>query len=342
MTGCRLSEACDGLRASATAPFPASDRRVLRRLPQRRNSLAGTRLGSKVPGISGGETASRSGCCSVEFEVLFKELRSLDDDVLRGVVQANETAMSLEFLIWLSDLEDDAEPEESQAINVLASQLVALREGLDPLSSAEIMSLSEQMQPGDLARDNLSIGHGQQAGSSFAAKVRRAASLALSPEGSRLLDKKVEELRAGMEAAKQQSALELMGRKALPTLDEARAVEHAAASADASGRILAVLVEMETRDERRASLPDAFTPPKGPMDSSYLEAEEGEEEMLYTTPFALLAAVDMELARFRRQLADLPQASTLLPGNVTQPELQAVLQSLREDIYDYLDRQGIA
>ena len=58
--------------------------------------------------------------------------------------------------------------------------------------------------------------------------------LALTPEGSVILEAKAEGLRGDMETAKRESAVRLMGRKELPTLDQAKAAEKAAAAADTS------------------------------------------------------------------------------------------------------------
>lgn len=49
------------------------------------------------------------------------------------------------------------------------------------------------------------------------------------------------------------------------------------------GRILRVILEMGSRADRRAILPEAFTPP------SEADCVDSEEEMLATTPFALLS-----------------------------------------------------
>ena len=47
---------------------------------------------------------------------------------------------------------------------------------------------------------------------------------------------------------------------------------------------------MNSREERQSALPDAFTPPSDmPPDDFDPESEAEGDEMLFTTPFALLA-----------------------------------------------------
>ena len=57
-------------------------------------------------------------------------------------------------------------------------------------------------------------------------------------------------------------------------------------------------------------------------------------ELLWTSPLRLLQAVDVALARFRQGGSE---AALLLPGQTgQQPDSQAALQELREDVVDYL------
>jgi len=259
-------------------------------------------------------------------------LLSCNTAELSELAGENQRILSMEFLLWLEERSRNAELEDKTGIETLAGQLVALKEGLQPINREELMAVDMPAQTKSRELSGLSSEE-------LAVEVRRSASAALTPEGARVFDEKAAELREGMRAAKTESARQLMGRQPLPTLEEARRAEQAAAAADASGRILSVLLEMPTREERRAALPDAFTPPQPTGRGGEARGEEGgpgDEDLVYTTPFSLVAAIDMELARFNGRVGQL-SASTLLPGRARTEEGERALRELREDVFSFLD-----
>mmetsp|Transcript_742 Transcript_742/g.1760 ORF Transcript_742/g.1760 Transcript_742/m.1760 type:complete len:339 (-) Transcript_742:207-1223(-) len=267
-----------------------------------------------------------------DFEDTLNALLSCNTAELSELAGENQRILSMEFLLWLEERSRNAELEDKTGIETLAGQLVALKEGLQPINREELMAVDMPAQTKSRELSGLSSEE-------LAVEVRRSASAALTPEGARVFDEKAAELREGMRAAKTESARQLMGRQPLPTLEEARRAEQAAAAADASGRILSVLLEMPTREERRAALPDAFTPPQPTGRGGEARGEEGgpgDEDLVYTTPFSLVAAIDMELARFNGRVGQL-SASTLLPGRARTEEGERALRELREDVFSFLD-----
>lgn len=61
-------------------------------------------------------------------------------------------------------------------------------------------------------------------------QVMQHARLALTPEGSNIMNAKAEALWEGMRAAKEDAATSLIGRRSFPTLEDARNAEQRVAS----------------------------------------------------------------------------------------------------------------
>ncbi|KAL4451850.1 hypothetical protein ABPG75_007512 [Micractinium tetrahymenae] len=311
-----------------------------------------------------------------EYRELLTSLRSLDDAALAAwaAEAANRERLSLPFLGWLSDEElvaSAGDPDEQQQLWELGSKLMALREGLAPVSAQVLQeelraaalrcSLGSgsggdgpeeeeeqgQGRPQD-AQQPAATQQGQQqeqrtpaalVSPAFGSAVQAVAALGLSPEGLALFQQQAAALEAVVGTSRARSLTEVIGRA---RVEDARQVAQLA-EADAAARILDVLLTVQERAQRAAMLPDAFTPPSSTAvvddDASYFSPD---EEQVFTTPLRLLQAIDLYLSRLQgggssgsgstgRQQAALPGGGL----GLSAAQLQGVLLQLREDVEAY-------
>jgi hypothetical protein len=268
----------------------------------------------------------------------------MDEGDLESWVSQNREQLTISFLGWVAE-EEAAAPagSEQERLWDLGSRLMAFREGLTPVSAEQLskdLALAAT-QTNKVALKERAILAVADASSSpaLAETVLRNAALGLSLEGMELLEQQAAALEATMGTQRAQALTEIIGRKEM-TIVPQEATNLLAA--DAAGRILEVLLQIDNREDRAAMLPEAFTPPKDEMYENDAE-EEKEEEELYTTPLQLLQAVDLWL--HRAQSAPPPyldpvdpssSSSTLLIAGYSlgldSDQLVRVLQDLREDI----------
>lgn len=223
---------------------------------------------------------------------------------------------------------------------------MALREGLTPVSakhlSKDLALAATQTNKVAIKATGSMVAAGASSSPALAEAVRHNAALGLSLEGMELLEQQASALEATMGTQRAQALTEIIGRKEM-TIVPPRETSNPLA-ADAAGRILEVLLQIDNREDRSAMLPEAFTPPRDEVYENQEEEEENEQEELYTTPLQLLQAVDLWLHRAQSapppstpylDAVD-PSSSTLLIAGYSlgldSDQLVRVLQELREDI----------
>jgi len=269
----------------------------------------------------------------------------MTEDNLDSWVAQNREQLTISFLSWVAE-EEAAVPAgpEQERLGVLGSRLMALREGLTPVSaeqlSKDIAVAATQTSKVALNETASLAVAGASSSPALAETVRRNAALGLSLKGMELLEQQAAALEATMGTQRAQGLTEIIGRKEMTIVPPQEAANLLAA--DAAGRILEVLLQIDNREDRVAVLPEAFTPPRGELYQIGEEEEEGdEEEELYTTPLQLLQAVDLWL--HRAQSAPPPYLDAVDPSSNTlliagyslgldSDRLVRVLQELREDI----------
>ena len=275
------------------------------------------------------------------LQKLLDTLETIAEDDLEAWVTSNRDQVTISFLGWIAEMEASTSGVEQERLWDLGSRLMALREGFTPVAAA---SLSQELAAASAARQSepqsQSTALTQLAGSApLGEAIRRNAALGLSFEGMELLEQQAAALEATMGSQRAQALTEIIGRKKMMDREEANTL----LSSDAAGRILEVLVQIDSREERAAMLPEAFTPPTPPAGNDSiiedLDDEEDEDEEIYTTPFQLLQAVD--LWSQRAQNADSVQqggsggVAGLIGGAALGLDIKRliiVLQELREDI----------
>ncbi|KAJ9513995.1 hypothetical protein QJQ45_021080 [Haematococcus lacustris] len=113
----------------------------------------------------------------------------------------------------------------------------------------------------------------------------------------------------------------------------------------AASRILDLLLSMGSTAERVALLPDCFTPPDLPADSSPNTGSEtgtqpdDEHDALWCTPAQLLTEVDSRLRRMEQAATALSDDTRLLPSNGEQlvdAQLRDALQQLRPAVHEMM------
>jgi hypothetical protein len=221
---------------------------------------------------------------------------------------------------------------------------MALREGLDPVGMEQLQQeLAAAAAASACAAAESTGGSGSSGalavapGPGLATAVGRTAELGLSAQGLALLQQQAAALEAVVGTARAKSLTEIIGRKRVDSPLEA----HRLLASDAAGRILEVLLSIETREDRAAMLPDAFAPPDvlGEGDESGYTSGSGAEDddELYTTPLQLLQAIDLQLAR-SRQGGGAAETAGLLAGagaGLAAGEYDVALRALREDVLSY-------
>ena len=219
----------------------------------------------------------------------------MSEPALDTWVSDHVDSLSIDFLSWVAVQETAAEGSHRQQIGELGGKLMALREGFPLCSSPEetkpAVSLDANTLPQTPAAGlPVASSHHVQR---LSEAVCSSAALGLSLEGMKLLEQQAAALEATIGTTRARSLVEIIGRKRLETSEEAEQVELLAQPPDAARRILEVLVQVDSKEERAAMLADAFTPPTGDaFDTSTEELEE-----VFTTPLQLLAAVDLWLER---------------------------------------------
>mmetsp|Transcript_6939 Transcript_6939/g.17929 ORF Transcript_6939/g.17929 Transcript_6939/m.17929 type:complete len:285 (-) Transcript_6939:1196-2050(-) len=212
----------------AVAPFPAPCRRggghshgalFCRRAPEV------TRRRAVDDGDLGASSLDKG------FEVMLQQLRDAGNENLRECLEQNTAGLGIDFLTWLAQQQEAARPgsSASQELESLISRILCIREGFEPISTTDALELASG--PDESEKEPLEVlaagyGNGMKPGE----QVMRHAQTALTQEGSSKLHEKAEALRSSMLSAKQDSATALMGRRAFPTLEEARGAEQAAAA----------------------------------------------------------------------------------------------------------------
>lgn len=279
----------------------------------------------------------------VPLQKLLHTLEKLTEDDLESWVADNREQVTISFLGWVAELEAAASGTEQERLWDLGSRLMALREGFAPVAAA---SLSQELVAASAAQQSqaqpLSTALEVAGPAPLGDAVRRNAALGLSVEGMELLEQQAAALEATMGSQRAQALTEILGRKQMKKPEEANTL----LAADAAGRILEVLVQIDSREDRAAMLPEAFTPPSAPVggrnpanggNASVDVENEDDEEDLYTTPLQLLQAVDLWL--HRAQIEGSPQdgrsVTGLLGGSALGLDVRrllVVLNELREDI----------
>ncbi|KAG7668106.1 hypothetical protein Ndes2526B_g03399 [Nannochloris sp. 'desiccata'] len=282
-----------------------------------------------------------------EYKELLSTLGSISEDDLESWVAQNREQLTISFLSWVAE-EEAAAPAglEQERLWDLGSRLMALREGLTPVSakhlSKDLALAATQTNKVAIKATGSMVAAGASSSPALAEAVRHNAALGLSLEGMELLEQQASALEATMGTQRAQALTEIIGRKEM-TIVPPRETSNPLA-ADAAGRILEVLLQIDNREDRSAMLPEAFTPPRDEVYENQEEEEENEQEELYTTPLQLLQAVDLWLHRAQSapppstpylDAVD-PSSSTLLIAGYSlgldSDQLVRVLQELREDI----------
>ncbi|KAL3130747.1 hypothetical protein ABBQ38_000093 [Trebouxia sp. C0009 RCD-2024] len=289
--------------------------------------------------------------------------------------------VSLSFLQWLASREEQLQGDAKLRLAVLAGQLLALREGLDPSGFDDVADeLQKQWQESlhlpDQQQHQSSSNQQQQTSnqspsqpsqSSSEARVREpsateqtnfgvfpstpstlqqslgargtenaAALNAFSQANIVRQDEQVQLLNLDVQQAHAQSTVQLIGRKQITASDPPQ-------MEGAAQRILDYLLGLPTAELRREVLPEAFHPPEsGVAEEQYGSLSGGNDattEQLSTTPLQLLQAVDLELARIRKQSSTgAGDSKMLLPaGDFSNGKRRDALQQLRADVLAHWD-----
>ncbi|KAK9838003.1 hypothetical protein WJX74_009416 [Apatococcus lobatus] len=251
-----------------------------------------------------------------------------------------------------------AQGEEQQQLSILCGQLVAACEGLEPVSHEELQqeieaaaaeaarelqaaaAAAEPEQHGcaasvpaeDQTHVQRSLQRSQELG--LTQLARQNAQQVLTAEGAAAQELEVAELHDAVEAAKDHSLAEVIGRRRLE-LGQLQEADMAAAASE--NRILDVLMATHDAADRRDLLQDAFTPPS---DTDF-QATTSEEEFLFTTPFRLVQIIRARIKAVQRPEGPLsihgllPATSgeaPVQPGGPTHDEVKSNIVKLLQDI----------
>ncbi len=274
-------------------------------------------------------------CCT--FQELLGTLGSMAEEDLDSWVASNREQLTISFLGWVAEEEAAAPPgPEQERLWDLGSRLMALREGLTPVSAAQLskdLAFAAKTTTSNVDTKSASLAVAGGPSPALAEAVRRNAALGLSLEGMELLEQQAAALEATMGTQRAQALTEVIGRKEITAVPSQEASNLIAA--DAAGRILEVLLQIDNREDRAAMLPEAFTPPGDEMYENEDQEDEKDEEELYTTPLQLLQAVDLWLQRAQSTPNSSSSTTPLIAGyslGLDSDQLVTVLQELREDI----------
>jgi hypothetical protein len=271
---------------------------------------------------------------------MLRTFRAMNDEDLASWVASHRDDVTLSFLQWVADQEERAEGPEKHALWHLGSKLMALREGLSPLSTAqlsdEVASVAAKeearLHADDASGTQLANLHNNKDDTRIAATMRSTAALGLSIQGMQLLQQQAMALDATMGAHRARVLTEILGRA---TVTSSRQIQRLA-EADAAGRILEVLLQVRDRHERASMLPDAFTPPEDAQPCYDSGSDADNQEEIFTTPLQLLQAIDLMLRRLDSNGSTGNDAQyRALPGesfSLSLDELRSSLVELREDV----------
>lgn len=241
----------------------------------------------------------------------------MNDQDLERFFASDRDRISLDFLAWIADCERSSAGTEQRRLWELGSKLMALREGLTPVSM-------EDLELAQLLSSQCSNVPAEVPGPrSLTPTVHQTASLGISMDGMVLLEKQATALEATVGASRATALTEVLGRKIVLNSGQEMV---AFGEANAAERILGVLVEVDDREERISMLQDACTPPQEYSDETAAAVDSQEEEEVYTTPLQLLQAVDLWLQRIAKGTNNVSRSG--LESN----ELKQVLTELRDDI----------
>ncbi|KAK9815554.1 hypothetical protein WJX72_005656 [[Myrmecia] bisecta] len=261
-----------------------------------------------------------------DYEAKLQQLRRKTLPQLREWVTLNRDYLSWEFMLWLADREEEADGHEQLELSVLCGQVMALREGLDPVSFEELQAEIQAAAAAEEAQAQQPDGDHSAAGPSaltvasrFDGIVRQSAQLALTQQGAVIAEQQMRLLDTDVKEARSQSTVELIGRKELSSGEAAQLPQ----SASAASRILDFLLTVGNRQERAHMLQDAFTPPEAAAGG-----REEEVELLHTTPLQLLQAIDLMLSR-EQQPHQLPAGAD--PAGQLQPSLLAAVGAMQQE-----------
>ncbi|DBA71941.1 TPA: hypothetical protein ACH3X2_010694 [Trebouxia sp. C0005] len=244
---------------------------------------------------------------SVEHDQLLANLSDLALPELRDYVQQSPDSISLSFLEWLATREDQLEGDAKLKLAVLAGQLVALREGLDPYSFEEV---ADELQQHWQATGQAQV----PAGNSTTHTLLETSSLELFPSTPASLQQSIipqrvsehgpnlqafsqasiarqyEQVRLfnlDVEQARANCTIQIVGRKKISAAELTQGMVSSSAQ-----RILEVLLELPSAELRREVLPEAFISSATEEGSAQYEASSENEaagtEQLSTTPLQLL------------------------------------------------------
>ncbi|KAJ9513702.1 hypothetical protein QJQ45_015456 [Haematococcus lacustris] len=164
--------------------------------------------------------------------------------------------------------------------------------------------------------------------------------VSLSPQALADSHRQANELAKDLRARRRSSVASLLARIQVSPEQRDQLLAGSAAS-----RILDLLLSMGSTAERVALLPDCFTPPDLPADSSPNTGSEtgtqpdDEHDALWCTPAQLLTEVDSRLRRMEQAATALSDDKRLLPSNGEQlvdAQLRDALQQLRPAVHEMM------
>ena len=185
-------------------------------------------------------------------QALLAELQALDDAALAQWALSHRSQLSLGFLTWLAEQEAEEEEQQQQqpqpgssgaegrgagrgaALWALGSKLMALREGLSPVSSEQLqreLSIAASAQRRSFSASGGSGGSGEggpagtgltPAAVGLSGVVQQSAALGLSPQGMALLQQQAAALEAVVGTARARSLTELLGRARVASEQQAQ------------------------------------------------------------------------------------------------------------------------
>lgn len=254
----------------------------------------------------------------------------LSDQDLEGWAHDNREKLTIGFLSWIEEeLTESANEVERKRLWELGAKLMAIREGLSPVAASKLMNELSTATASAVPDVESRVGISARATTGIQNPRKAEPSpVSLSMEGMRLLEQQAAALEVSLGATKAQALTEIIGRKTASASDNS--IAYGLMAAHTAGRILEVLIQIDSREERCAMLPDAFIPPDQDPDQS---GTSDEEDALCTTPWQLLQAIDLWMKRSRQELLEI--------GDINPDKAIENLKELREDLLGYLDFSNI-
>jgi hypothetical protein len=259
---------------------------------------------------------------------MLASLGQLSDEDLEQWANTNREKLTIGFLSWIAEELNETQDEvERNRLSELGGKLVAIREGFSPAATSKLTDVASTIPT--IAAPELESGieaslkSSGKTGSLLKDLTGKTSPISLSVEGMRLLEQQAAALEVSLGATKAQALTEILGRKSANPSDNS--IAYGLMAAHTASRILEVLIQMESREERCAMLPNAFIPPDQGQESGTSE----DEDALCTTPWQLLQAIDLWLKRSRQEALEIECVD---PEKVVE-----TLKELREDLLGYLD-----